>query len=308
MPRSTVTAALLVVITATSAYAQVNDHLKCYKIKDAIKLAGTADLDTPQFGVDPGCTLSKAKFFCVPGTKTNVTAIDKATNTPITPLAVSGPDPGDRICYKVKCPVIPGDQTVTDQFGTRMVTKFKASYLCTPAFKGSARFVDNGDGTVTDNQTGLQWEKKTTAVGSGANPADPHDVDNLYTWGDLAGCPYTGCPNGAAFTDFLGRLNDCTSSDGTAVTNAGFAGHCDWRLPTIQELQTIVDSTQGDCGGGSGPCIDPIFGPTVANDYWSGTTHASTPAFAWLVGFIDGSVFNDFKNSTNYVRAVRGGS
>jgi hypothetical protein len=47
------------------------------------------------------------------------------------------------------------------------------------------RFVDNGDGTVTDNQTGLQWEKKTTAVGSVANLADPHDVDNAYTWGNL---------------------------------------------------------------------------------------------------------------------------
>src|SRR6059036_1572800 len=38
------------------------------------------------------------------------------------------------------------------------------------------RFVDNGDGTVTDNQTGLQWEKKDGADGV-ENYADPHDVD-----------------------------------------------------------------------------------------------------------------------------------
>ena len=40
------------------------------------------------------------------------------------------------------------------------------------------RFEDNLDGTVTDRETGLQWEQKTTAVGSGVNLADPHDVDN----------------------------------------------------------------------------------------------------------------------------------
>src|SRR5262245_59237764 len=44
-------------------------------------------------------------------------------------------------------------------------------------------FRDFGDGTIRDICTGLQWEKKTTGVGSGANPADLHDVDNVYVWG-----------------------------------------------------------------------------------------------------------------------------
>ncbi len=35
---------------------------------------------------------------------------------------------------------------------------------------------------VTDSATGLQWEKKTGAVGSGQNYGDPHDVRNTYTW------------------------------------------------------------------------------------------------------------------------------
>jgi hypothetical protein len=57
---------------------------------------------------------------------------------------------------------------------------------------------------VTDTETGLQWEQKTTAVGSGADFADPHDVDNEYSWGNLAGCSFIGCPNGTAYTEFLG--------------------------------------------------------------------------------------------------------
>ena len=130
-------AALLLATAAVPVHAQVADHLKCYQVKDSLNLAGTVDLDTPQFGLDPGCKISKAKLFCVPGTKTNVNVVDKKTNLPITPLPVSGPDPGDRICYKVKCLAVPTDQTVTDQFGTRTLTKLKPSLLCAPAIKGT---------------------------------------------------------------------------------------------------------------------------------------------------------------------------
>ena len=123
-------------LLATSVNAQTADHLKCYKIKDPVKLAGVVDLSSPQFGPENGCIISKAKFFCVPATKAAVSAIDKATGRPITPLPVTGPDPGDRICYKLKCPEpFPADQQVTDQFGTRTVSKFKPFLLCTPATK-----------------------------------------------------------------------------------------------------------------------------------------------------------------------------
>src|SRR5439155_26311809 len=101
--------------------------------------------------------------------------------------------------------------------------------------------------------------------------ADPHDVDNTYTWSSSG-----TAADGTAFTDFLSRLNACTSSDGSTVT-AVFAGHCDWRLPPIAELRTILDTSQGNCGGGSGAGIGPNFGPTAASDYWSSTTLAGSP-------------------------------
>ena len=170
------------------------------------------------------------------------------------------------------------------------------------------RFVDNGNGTVTDLETGLQWEKKDSA-GGGANYANPHDVDNTYEWST------TGtAPDGGAFTSFLSMLNggvtgvgECVSSDDSSQTG-GFANHCDWRLPTIVELRTINDPNAPGCGTG-GPCIDVKFGATGvgAPGYWSSTTWAADAARAWLVFFDSVGGFPDDKGGGNYVRAVRGG-
>ncbi len=291
------------VLSAGETEAQsVFDHLKCYRVKDPLKLGGTADLDTLQFGADPGCKISQAKLFCVPATKANVAVTDKSTGTPITPLPVSGPDPGDRICYKVKCAAPVDDQQATDQFGTRIFRKVKAALVCTPA--RTLRFVANGDGTVTDRQTGLQWEQKT-------DDGSIHDKDNIYTWTAMVfGLP----PNGTAFTDFLPSINfgvtgvgNCESTDGSTQTG-GFANHCDWRIPTIAELRSIVDLSVPGCGAGN-PCIDQaVFGPT-AFDYWSSTTLAGGPISAWQVSFFNGTpTFAGLKIDTRSVRAVRGGS
>jgi hypothetical protein len=166
----------------------------------------------------------------------------------------------------------------------------------------ACRYLDNGDGTVTDLNTGLQWEKKNNSDGI-VNDAHPRDADNIYSW-SASGT----AADGTAYTDFLSKLNNGASTDGGAMTaiTGCFAGHCDWRLPTIVELQGIVDMTQGVCGGGSGACIDPAFGPTQADRYWSATTSAGNPDYAWGVFFYGSENFNS-KTDTNYVRAVRGG-
>ena len=161
--------------------------------------------------------------------------------------------------------------------------------------------MDNGDGTVTDYVTGLMWEQKDDSGGI-------HDKDDTYNW-NSSGSPYP--PDGTAFTVFLDTLNggatgvgDCDSGDGL-TESGGFAGHCDWRLPTVAELRTIL-LEPSPCG--TNPCIDEdVFGPAVSSFYWSATTTAGFPDFAWGVFFGGGNVFSDGKAGSHYVRAVRGG-
>ena len=162
---------------------------------------------------------------------------------------------------------------------------------------------------MTDNQTGLQWEQKT-------DDGTVHDKDNTYSWcvGTFPNCnDSSNPPDGTAFTSFLATLNvgatgvgNCVSSDGNTQTG-GFDNHCDWRLPTIAELRTIIDTSASGCGTGS-PCIDATFGPTAASGYWSSTTFAGGPSLAWGVGFDFGFEFSDGKSFNGFVRAVRGGA
>lgn len=163
----------------------------------------------------------------------------------------------------------------------------------------ACRYRDNGDGTVTDYDTGLQWEMKNGA-GGGANASNPHDVDNRYQWSA------TGtAPDGTVFTTFLAQLNDCTA--GGLLNFAGFAFHCDWRLPTLDELQTILLAPP-PCNGVT-VCIDPVFGPTMADGYLTSTTETAHADTAFDIYFGPGSLgpSSGTKNLLVRARAVRGG-
>lgn len=153
------------------------------------------------------------------------------------------------------------------------------------------RFVDLGL-VVVDKQTNLVWEKKTTKVGSGETFDDLHDVDNLYDW-----CEATGNDEGPRCleneTSWIGKVNA-----------EAFAGFTDWRVPTREELLSIVDTTVATCGREM-PCIDPIFGPTQASEYWSSTE--VSPNVAWIVVFSSGNLKFGTKIDRVLMRAVRSG-
>ena len=144
---------------------------------------------------------------------------------------------------------------------------------------------DNGDGTITDLNTGLMWEKLS-------NDGSIHDKDNYYTW------------------------TAAVSSKIAALNSANYAGHNDWRLPNIRQLRSIVNY------GGTYPAISPAFNTgcsggcsvlacscTIWSGYWSSSAYAfCSPKGAWFVNFNDGNDNASYKTVNHYVRAVRGGS
>ena len=135
------------------------------------------------------------------------------------------------------------------------------------------RFVDNEDGTVTDTCTGLMWQKDTADVNGDGQSTDQD------------------------FTNWCRALGYCE--------NLSLAGHDDWRLPNVRELQSIVDY------GRFSPSIDPVFG-ALSYFYWSSTSFAYDRGglgrvYAWIVFFRYGLVQFDDLDGDKYVRAVRGG-
>jgi hypothetical protein len=184
-----------------------------------------------------------------------------------------------------------------------VIVLYSGAFVCKSAVP---HFVDNGDGTVTDNQTGLMWEQKTgTFSADNCCRTDPHDVNNTYYWSnptisaDIAA-------DGTLYTSFLAILNSDVSPDGLSTC---FANHCDWRIPNVVEFSTIIDSVAPGCNSGS-PCIDPVFGPTNALGlvfgYFSSTTYGfGYTNFVWDVEFQGGGTTANYKQNPGYGRAVR---
>jgi len=175
--------------------------------------------------------------------------------------------------------------TASETAGTVNLVGLLKTPTCAEGTSANGRFIDFGL-VVLDTQTNLIWEKKITAVGSGQNLADLHDVDNTYTWCVATGNSTGFCAGNA--TSWIGQVNAEV-----------FAGFSNWRVATRDELLGIVD-----CSAGA-PCIDPIFGPTQAALYWSSTEVGFSNA--WLVNFFNGLASTGFKSFEFPVRAVRAG-
>ena len=132
---------------------------------------------------------------------------------------------------------------------------------------GSNNFVSNGDGTITDNATGLMWAQNDSGAGM--------NWESALAWVQ-------------------------------AKNAANYLGHNDWRLPNAKELQSIVDYTRSPDTTGSA-AISPLFNATgITNEagksdfpfYWASTTHASSNgsgaagvyvAFGRALGYMNGA-------------------
>lgn len=76
-------------------------------------------------------------------------------------------------------------------------------------------------------------------------------------------------------------------------------GHDDWRIPTIQELLSIVDYKKYD------PAILDGFSISESTYYWSSTQYMGDPDKFWGIDFKDGAIDANGKAYDRRVRCVR---
>jgi hypothetical protein len=110
------------------------------------------------------------------------------------------------------------------------------------------RFVDNGDGTINDNCTGLMWTKTHVDVNN----------DGEITLGD-------GFMNPSV--DEKKWLDACNFAE-----DMTYLGYDDWRVPNVQELLSIVNFGSGlSTGGPWGPLYDGFDFDSDGRGTWSST-------------------------------------
>jgi formylglycine-generating enzyme required for sulfatase activity len=142
-----------------------------------------------------------------------------------------------------------------------------------PSKDYTSKFTDNNDGTIKDNATGLVWQKCFKGRNNDSTCSDDTNVADIDTWANA--------------------INYCSGLNTASRT---------WRLPTINELKTILDTAKT-----SGATIDTTAFPgTAASGYWSSTTYKIDTDNVWYVGFFDGYVVLNLKTASIHVRCVSG--
>jgi hypothetical protein len=171
-----------------------------------------------------------------------------------------------------------------------------------PLANQSAPFGTTPWDCVRDEITGLDWEVKTDNGGL-------RDKDWTYTWFNSTG----GNDGGSAGSANGGVCFDTSNCDTekyvSAVNAAGLCGRNDWRLPTREELQSIVNISQFN----TAPRYDIDFfanpPPSLSQAHWTSTPDASSSAIAWTVDLLKGRGSAIFAKSRKFpVFLVRGGN
>jgi len=149
---------------------------------------------------------------------------------------------------------------------------------------------------VRDNVTGLIWEVKTDDGG-------PRDWYWTYSWYNPDPATNGGSAGYADYGNNCYNPARCDTAKFVAdVNQAGLCGASDWRLPTREELRSLVDY------GRYNPTIDMAWFPnTLSTWYWSSSPLSGYTGEAWFVDFGLGYGSFDYTDGAKPARLVRGG-
>jgi uncharacterized protein DUF1566 len=136
------------------------------------------------------------------------------------------------------------------------------------------RFFRKGDGTIEDTCTGLMWQDNPLDINNNGQ-LDDHD-----------------------FLSWQEAVDYCQ--------NLVFAGFDDWRLPSAEEIQSIVRSGKADWVPSFSPGSWPSEPILAGGSFWSSNEAEFDNQQAWLMDFGSNLFSTLSKQWRGWVRAVRG--
>ena len=154
-----------------------------------------------------------------------------------------------------------------------IVPKKLAGIPTLPPISGTDRFVDNGDGTLTDKATKLMWIKNGWRL----------DLVSAVTWWDAV----------------------------KKTKNLTVSGYNDWRLPTIEEWSSLIDTANQN------PALiepNPFVNIISHMPYWSQTEftygkdhtcNRQCPFESYTVMLYSGRIYHQNKNNRAFIMPVR---
>ena len=139
--------------------------------------------------------------------------------------------------------------------------------------KPDSRYDIHPDGTVSDKESGLMW--MTCAIGMSGKRCE-QGKPTEFTW--------------QAALQFAETFNK----------QGGFAGHTDWRLPTVKESHTLIDR---QCNN---PAMNArVFINAPSYRFWTVSPVAATPEFTWGLATDYGYVSPFGRRTLGLLRLVR---